>query len=134
MTASSLSLRSATTAAWLLAGALAVPACAIADVDEGQELFELECSICHVALPEQKAAGPALEGVVDRQAGKLEGYLYSEAVRASEVVWTEDMLDTYLVRPQDAIPGMRSTFKGMPLAEDRASLIEYLKSIRTAAP
>lgn len=116
----------------LLASALAAPT--RADVDEGRELFELECSICHVSSAEQKAAGPVLDGVVERPAGKVQGYVYSEAVRNSDLTWTEEMLDVYLTRPQDAIPGIRSTFKGMPLAEDRAALIEYLKSTKTPAP
>ena len=117
----------ALTAAWLL-GALV--ATARADVDEGRELFEAECSICHLPAPEQKAAGPALDGVVGRPAGKAEGYIYSDSVRTSGVTWTEDMLDVYLTRPQDAIPGMRSTYQGMPLVEDRTALIEYLKTLK----
>ena len=59
--------------------ALALPACA--DVDEGHEIFVLECSICHVSTAEQKAAGPALEGVFGRAAGKVEGYVYSDSVK-----------------------------------------------------
>ena len=118
----------------LLAATLLANALARADVDEGRELFELECSICHVSSAEQKAAGPDLAGVVGRQAGKVEGYVYSDVVKASEVIWNEEMLDTYLSRPQDAIPGMRSTFKGMPLAEDRAALIDYLKTLEAKAP
>ena len=114
-------------AAWLLGAFVATVR---ADVDEGREMFESECGICHLPAPEQKTAGPALEGVVGRPAGKAEGYLYSDAVRTSGVTWTEDMLDVYLTRPQDAIPGMRSTYKGMPLAEDRAVLIEYLKTLK----
>ena len=119
-------------AAALIALTIAPPA--RADVEEGHELFVLECSFCHVSTTEQKAAGPALEGVVGRQAGKVEGYVYSDAVKNSDVTWSDEMLHVYLARPQDAIAGIRSTFKGMPLAEDRAALIEYLKTLKSDAP
>lgn len=100
------------------------------DTDEGRELYQTECSICHGASDGHKLIAPSLDGVFGRTAGSAGAYLYSDAVKQSGVTWDEETLDAYLTRPQLAIPGIRSTYQGMPLAEDRAVLLEYLKTLK----
>lgn len=55
-----------TTAA--LAAALPMAAWAEGDAAEGQELFDVKCSICHNADNKEKKIGPGLQGIKD---GKL---------------------------------------------------------------
>ncbi len=51
-----------------LAAALPMAAWAEGDAAEGQELFDVKCSVCHNADNKEKKIGPGLQGVKD---GKL---------------------------------------------------------------
>ncbi len=63
--------------------------------------------------------------------GAVEGYRYSAAVVNSDVVWTDETLDTYLTAPARMLRGTRMT-TGVVRPDDRADIIAYLKTL--AAP
>ena len=100
---------------------------AAADPDKGQVLF-LQCRACHsLEAAGGNKVGPNLYGVFGRKAGLAPGYAYSEAFTQATIVWSDETLDQWLIRPSDLLPGNRMVFVGIRKPEDRANLIAYLK-------
>lgn len=107
----------------------AEPALAAADLARG-ELLSYACRACHALTPgEPSPAGPTLAGVFGRRAAAVEGFDYSLALRESELVWTPVVLDEWLARPADYLPGNDMAFTGFRSAADRRDLIAYLLEV-----
>lgn len=92
----------------------------------GQQLYESRCVGCHSV--DQNRVGPAHQGVFGRRAGRVVGYDYSAALKASRVVWSEKTLNAWLANPERMIPGQKMGYR-VTEAADRADLIAYLKEI-----
>ncbi len=106
---------------------LALPRFAAADLQRGERVF-LQCRACH-SLAEGEAhrpSGPNLWGMFGSQAAQRDGFVYSDALKASGVVWTPASLEEWLVRPSSFVPGNRMAFAGIRREEDRTHLIAYL--------
>jgi cytochrome c len=104
----------------------AATAASAQDADAGKKVFA-KCMPCHNADKPQNKVGPTLVGLFGREAGSVEGYKYSEANKASHVVWTAETLNEYLKDPKAFIPGTKMVFAGLKSDEDRANLIAYLE-------
>jgi cytochrome c len=76
--------------------------------------------------------GPAHRGVFARAAAQAKGFVYSDALKTSRLVWTEEALDRWLADPEKAAPGQRMGVN-VPDAKDRADLIAYLKKASAAS-
>ena len=99
-------------------------AAAAGDAIRGQELYQTMCMSCHSI--DYNGVGPAHKGLFGRKAGSRADYLYSPAVKSSNIVWTDKTLDKWLSNPEKLIPGQKMGFM-VPAAKDRADLIAYLK-------
>jgi cytochrome c len=86
------------------------------------------CVACHAAGA--AAIGPALNGVVGRKAGSVPGFAYSRAMKSAELTWDEKSLAAFVSDPQQAVPGNRMPFAGIPDASEVADLVKYLKTLR----
>jgi cytochrome c len=107
---------------------LAEPQLAAADLERG-ELLGLACAACHtLTAGAPHNVGPNLHGVFGRPAAALPDFAYSEALRASGLVWTPRALDAWLAQPQTFVPGTTMAFSGYRSAADRRDLIAYLLS------
>lgn len=119
----------------LLATSLATPARAETEppsLARGEALWA-KCQACHSIVPNgRNLVGPALYGVFGRVAGTLPGYRYSEAMKASGMVWTEENLDRYLAATQDVIPGSKM-YGGLAVDQDRVDLLAWMKQVGGAA-
>jgi cytochrome c len=104
---------------------ISAPAFAEGDAALGQRAFQ-RCSACH-STTDQLKAGPGLGGIVGRPAGSVEGFRYSEAMKAAGIVWDEATLDRFLAAPRDVVPKTTMTM-GVSKPEDRQNIIAYLKS------
>lgn len=103
-----------------------LPAQAAGDPVRGAEIFR-KCVSCHtVESGGRNRVGPRLHGVFGRRAGAVEGFRYSEALRASGLVWDETTLDAYLKDSEGFVPGTRM-YGGLTLDQDRADVIAYLR-------
>ena len=72
-------------------------------------------------------------GIDARRAGSIAGYRYSRALTHIDLVWTEATVDALFRDGPDAyLPGTKMPLQRMPSAEDRATLITYLKRITNA--
>ncbi|MBL8700186.1 MAG: cytochrome c family protein [Alphaproteobacteria bacterium] len=120
----------------LLAGAaLAAAVVANAGADEapaeGKKVFTRQCVSCHIDAAEgPRRLGPTLFGVVGRKTGSVEGFRYTEANKNAAWVWTPEKLNEYLKNPREVIPGTNMAFAGIRSDNDRANLIEYLKTLK----
>ena len=101
------------------------------DIDEGKKVFN-KCIACHaVGEGARNKVGPHLNNLLTRQAGTVEGFNYSNAMKAAGeagVVWDEVTLTQYLVAPRDFVKGTRMAFAGLRKSDDVANVIAYLKS------
>ncbi len=98
-------------------------------VPNGERQFLRKCSICHTLGEDgERRAGPSLSGLFGRAAGTVEGYVYSEAILSSGLIWTEETVDALFdIGPEFYIPGTKMPMQQIAKAEDRADLIEFLK-------
>lgn len=98
-------------------------------VSNGERQFLRKCSICHTLRGGgARRAGPPLEGLFGRPAGSVPGYPYSEAVRDSGLVWSEQTIDALFdTGPAHYIPGTKMPMQRIVAPEDRADLIEFLR-------
>ena len=98
------------------------------DAAKGKTLF-IKCKACHNADAPKHKVGPHLVGIVGRTAGTVDGYTkYSKAIKDSGIVWDEANLDKWLTNPKGMYPGTKMIYPGLKKAEDRANVIEYLKT------
>ena len=98
------------------------------DAAKGQKLFT-KCKACHNAEAPKHKVGPHLVGIIGRKAGTAEGYKkYSKVLKDSGIVWDEANLDKWLENPKGMYPGTKMLYPGLKKAEDRADVIEYLKT------
>lgn len=125
MRAALLSLASILLVAFGLAEALqARPA---GRADAGAAVFK-KCMACHqVGRDAQNGIGPVLNGVVGRPAGQYPGYAYSDANKASGLIWDDQSLMRYLRAPADVVPGTKMSFSGLKKEQELADIVAFLK-------
>ena len=113
----------------IAATSLAPSARAEGDAAAGKAVFN-KCAICHSPAAGKNMIGPSLFGVVGRKSASIEGFSYSDAMKAADKTWDEATLDTYLTNPKAMVPGTKMIFPGLPKPEDRANLIAYLSTLK----
>ena len=101
------------------------------DPTRGEQIYH-RCQGCHSI--DANRVGPRHAGLFGRHAGSLDDYNYSDAMRASGVVWSETTLDQFLTAPRKFMPGTKMPFAGIPDRQERADLIAYLKQATAPAP
>jgi cytochrome c len=96
------------------------------DVEIGSAIFERRCSQCH-GLDRVNYKGPWLNGIVGRPAASVEGWAYSEPMKAWGGVWTVENLTLWLTKPDAFIPGTAMNFGGFRTRTlDRDRVIAFL--------
>jgi len=96
----------------------------------GQVMFEHRCRSCHADDPALKSYGPSLIGVVGRKAASQEGFAYSDAMKASGIVWSEEQLRSWIADNKSVLPGTRMRHVGVTDKMEQDFLIDYLKSLK----
>ena len=92
----------------------------------GEAIYE-RCAACHSL--DRDRVGPRHCGIFGRRAGSVPGFAYSEAMRASGIVWNRESLDTFLADPLGTVPGTFMTYAGIPDPEERAQLLAFLEVV-----
>jgi cytochrome c len=93
----------------------------------GEQLYDIACEACHSrgSAPDHRV-GPPLGNLLDREAGAIEGYRYSQALSVSEWSWTLPTLLAWLSDPDAAIPNNAMNYVNALTAEESQRLAEWL--------
>lgn len=94
----------------------------------GQKLFNDRCATCHASR--RQALGPSLNGVVGRPAGSVAGFPYSDALKKSGLIWTEDNLRKWIADTAGTIPHTLMPHVSLSDPAERIYIIEYLKTLK----
>ena len=99
------------------------------EISNGERQFARKCSVCHTLRADgKKRAGPSLHKVFGREAGTLEGYVYSEALIKSKIVWNENSISKLFEDGPDKVtPGTKMPIQKMKNKKDRLDLVLFLK-------
>ena len=93
---------------------------------EGAKVFK-KCAACHSIVEGGKnKIGPALWGVLGRQAGSLPDYKYSKAMAAYGKKWSFEEMNGFLIKPKDWIKGTKMSYAGLKNEKERAAVILYM--------
>ena len=93
---------------------------------DGAKVFK-KCAACHsIAQGGANKIGPALWGVIGRQAGSVADYKYSKAMASHGQSWTFDEMNNFLIKPKDWIKGTKMAFAGLKNEKERAAVILYM--------
>ncbi len=95
-----------------------------ADPNRGKDLFSKRCGGCHAL--DQNKEGPQLRTVYGRKAGSISNFKYSDALKASSIIWNDALLDKWLTDTDSLVPDNDMDFH-VPNAEERADIIRFLR-------
>lgn len=96
----------------------------------GQVMFEHRCRSCHADDPALKSYGPSLVGIVGRKAGSIEGFAYSDAMKASGIVWNDETLRKWIADNTGMLPGTRMKHMNVTDRMEQDFLLDYLKQLK----
>ena len=100
---------------------------------EGAKVFK-KCAACHsITKGGGNKIGPALWGVLGRQAGSVSDYKYSKAMAAHGKKWSFEEMNSFLIKPRDWIKGTKMSFAGLKSKNDRVAVILYMNE-KTDSP
>lgn len=121
-------------AAWVYQAAalLALAGCGPSGTDaaSGKKLF-VQCAECHQVGPNARAGfAPQLNDLFGRRAGATPGFSYSNAMKASGIVWNDQTLAAFLHDPDKLVPGTKMRFWGIGDEHQVAALLAYLRTFQ----
>ena len=99
---------------------------AAGDATAGADVYRAECADCHSLKPGKNKKGPSFAGVIGRTAGSVPDAKYSDAMKASKIVWTAEQIDAYITHPKKVVPGGSMKYDGLDNAKSRADVIAFL--------
>src|SRR5882724_12064792 len=80
------------------------------DAARGQRNFRV-CAPCHSLETDRNMTGPSLAGLWGRKAGSLPSFeRYSDALKASGIIWDDRSLDGWLTDPEGMVPDNEMPF------------------------
>ncbi len=106
-------------------------AIAAGDAINGEKLAK-KCKTCHTLEEGGKnRLGPNLFDILDKPAGKVEGYKYSDAMLASGITWDIATFTDFITKPKKVVNGTKMSFGGIKNAAKRADLLAYFETLRS---
>ena len=105
------------------------PLLAKANVEAGQKYARV-CGTCHTFNKGEPAKiGPNLWGIVNNKHAHMEGFDYSDGMKAMPGLWTFDELNVFLYNPRAHVAGTKMTYAGIKSDTDRANVIAWLATL-----
>ena len=95
----------------------------------GKQLFKNHCAVCHSPRAGQPF-GPSLVGVVGRPAGSVPGFPYSEALKKSGLIWTDDNLRNWIAHSSQMVPDTRMPHASVTDPAEQLYIVAYLKTLK----
>ena len=101
----------------------------------GQRIFADHCAACHAhkTAPHVLLA-PSLKGVVGKPAGTNAKFPYSNELKKSGIVWTEDKLRQWVADPAHLVPNTLMPHVGISDPAEQIYLVAYLKTLSPLSP
>jgi cytochrome c len=97
------------------------------DAAKGERVFA-QCKACHtVEKGGRNGIGPNLFGIFGSKAGAVEGFKFSDELKASGIVWDDKTMAEFLKDPKGRIPGNKMVFAGIRRPDQLNDLLAYLK-------
>ena len=104
------------------------------DIVNGKARFT-QCAACHTtAQGGPNLTGPNLYGVFGRKAGSVDGFAYSDAMKAAGWTWDPARIDTWITNPHAVLATTKMSFPGLKDTKDRIDVIAYLKTVTSPLP
>ncbi len=99
------------------------------DVAKGKKLAKA-CAACHdFTKGGPNKIGPNLWNIVNAPKGNVDGFAYSDALKAKGGTWTYADLNHFLWKPKKFIAGTKMNYIGLKKPEKRAQLIAWLRTL-----
>lgn len=100
-------------------------------VQRGKKIYK-RCKACHTLEQDGRhKVGPNLWDIYGSKTAAKEGFAYSKAMKAADIIWDETEMDAYLKKPSTYMPGNKMTFIGLKKQEDRDAVQAYMKEQTT---
>src|SRR5581483_5719103 len=113
----------------LIVVATAHRAVAAGNAEAGARDFRV-CASCHALESGRNLTGPSLAGIWGRKAATIESFpRYSEALKATGLVWDEKTLDRWLFDPKALVSGNYMVFRGVKDPVARSNIVAFLKAL-----
>lgn len=98
--------------------------------DPGARVFRA-CRACHgLTAADNHLAGPTLHGIFGRRIGTAPGYVYSDALKSMDIVWTPETVSRlFEIGPNAYTPGTKMPEQRLTDPEDRRALVEWLAKV-----
>jgi cytochrome c len=100
----------------------------------GRRLFEATCTPCHNfdedAAPDIYGQTLNLYGLIGRKAASTANFEYSEAMKATNRTWDAQSVASFITAPRKFVPGTRMELPGVPDADVRRAIIEFLSTAK----
>jgi cytochrome c len=112
--------------------AFALAGCAPSGIDAatGEKLFA-QCAGCHqVGINARAGFAPQLNNLFGRRAGSTPDFHYSDAMKASGIVWDDTTLRAFLHDPGKQVPGTKMRFWGIGDERKITALLAYLRTFQ----
>ena len=108
--------------------AFSLPMAYADDASEGRNLFLRKCLGCHAFACNKEC--PKLGGLIGRKAASVEDYDgYSQSLRSSGIVWSDQTLDRWFMDPGRIAPESVMVSNGkLDDAVERRQIIAFLKT------
>jgi cytochrome c len=114
-------------AAFGILSSLGTAAAQSGDAAKGERVFA-QCKACHtVEKGGRNGIGPNLFGIFGSKAGAVEGFKFSDELKASGIVWDDKTMAEFLKDPKGRIPGNKMVFAGIRRPDQLDDLLAYLK-------
>ena len=95
--------------------------------DPGAKLYRA-CIACHtLKRSDGPRAGPTLEGIFGRKIGTDPDYIYSDALKGKNIIWSpETVSKLFEIGPAHYLPGTKMPEQTIGSAQDREALMQFL--------
>lgn len=113
--------------AWFLVLAI-VPSQLAANPSEGRRFFAANCAACHSTSRGENRIGPSLARIIGRKSGTAPGFNYSPGLKAANITWNSESLNSWLQRPTNNVHTTRMMIS-VRSRTDRQNLIAYLQTL-----
>ncbi len=102
-----------------------------AEESAGRQVFNDHCAPCHTPKRDTRVVlGPSLQGVVGRPAASVAGFPYSDTLKKSGLVWTEDNLRKWIADSTHTVPNTLMPHVSISDPAEQIYLIAYLRTLK----